>query len=143
MDDPVYISTLALLVSILAIGISFTALTRDRHKVHVYGAAFEDPPNTWNLSITAANAGKRPISMSFVRVHRGGKPVQWLPFSEDGTSKKIEVGDSVTMNIPPKYWSNLSELNECTVTVQDALGKRYPVPGFTYWSRLARAALGG
>jgi hypothetical protein len=127
-----YIAYLALLTSIISLVVSFLTLHRDRHVVKARGSIYEttNEPEKWNLSISVSNAGKRPISVSFVTVRPKGMSGISVPFSEGG-SVSIEVGGSAVANImagtPAALWRNPTEIADCDIFVQDALGKDHIV----------------
>lgn len=117
----------ALLVSAGSLYVAGTALARDRHEIRVWAVAYEEPLGKWSLSVTVANAGKRPISLEFLTIRTRGRPGQSRMFNPKGV--RIEVGDAASTNVEPGdplwQWSSLQQLHKCAIYVEDSLGDKY------------------
>jgi hypothetical protein len=118
---------LALLVSVVSLVISFTALLRDRHVVRARAVAF-GRPEKWNLSVTVINSGKRPISITNVTIRPPDSPGISRGFLHNGSAARIEVGASASTEIMPGdplyCWGSDSPYHY-EITVEDAIGKTY------------------
>ena len=130
------VATLALLISLLSLTLSFINLVRDRHVVRVRATPFWKTKNTLTpdgVEVTVSNHGKRPISISRIYAQQHGLPVVGRSFPVlSNEDVRIEVGQSASTRIvagdPLFCWSNVGEFRLCRFVVEDALGKRYKVP---------------
>lgn len=130
--DSEYIAFIALLISIISLALSFLSLYRDRHVINARYSIYEMPaaPEKLNLSISVANAGKRPITICFITVRPKSSPGMSIPFSTEG-SVQIDVGGVAVANIlagsPAALWQSVSDIKSCQIFIQDALGKNHLV----------------
>jgi hypothetical protein len=124
------VSVLSLAFAGVSLAVSFTALRRDRYILITRGAIYESEPGRWAVSLTAANAGKRPITLTFVLVRPGGDPLHSRQFSHAGPIE-IPVGGTASTIIshgdPLYLWASLDELKKYAFSIQDALGKNHTV----------------
>ena len=127
----IIVSILSLAISILSLLVSLAALRRDRHRIIARASIYEVGPGKWGISLHAANAGKRPITLSFVSAQVGDRPPHSRSFSLEGPVE-VAVGAFAATNIEPGdalyLWSSMEELKRSSFKLQDVLGKHYDVP---------------
>ena len=128
---PEQISYLAFLTSIVSLVVAFLALYRDRHIVSVRAVPVGNLDGSFNLNVSVANSGKRPISVNHVLIKPPSHPGLFLNFAPKGENR-IDVGESRSCQINPSSLSNLpfswrsvKELRTFDIFVQDALGKKH------------------
>ena len=122
------IAYFALLASIVSLVISFLTLYRDRHVISVRAVPFESSKGVYNLNVTVANSGRRPISINHVLLRPPGDPGVFVDFAPNGQNR-IDVGESRSCQVSPVglpvSWSSVAELRGLDVYVQDAIGKKH------------------
>jgi hypothetical protein len=121
----------AFLVSVVSLVVALVALLRDNHRVVARAVFYETKSGMWAVSLVAANAGRRPITMSFVSAQPPGKPPHTRPFGTTGPVR-VETSDSAVTCIEPGdplfLWSSFEELRSFAFSCQDAVGKSYTAP---------------
>ena len=125
--DPLYISIISFLISLLAVFISFVALLRDRHKVKVVVVPTIGEREI-SAQVTVQNHGKRPIAITHAAVNKVGQPRHMRMFIrkpesdvrvEEGQSEHTQIKSGDILHI----WTTFEELCQCEFAVLDALGK--------------------
>ncbi|MDF3127384.1 hypothetical protein [Rheinheimera sp. 1928-s] len=127
------ISLLSLAISLAAFYLSFIAYRADKAVVSVRATLFEDHSNLGNFDavISVSNHGKRPVSLSFVRITKPDGQSFWVPFNANG-GEKLDVGEAKS-HVVPHSFKGLSvrdhkEWFEHMLFVQDALGGLHYAP---------------
>ena len=120
----------AFLISILALLVSLVALVRDHYRVKTRASIYEAEKGQWAISLVAANAGRRPITISFLTAQAPGRNPISRSFTGSGPAR-IDVNDSavtcVEANDPLYVWSSLDELRATTFRFEDVHGRSYRV----------------
>ena len=125
---------LALLVSIASLIVSFVALFRDRHALIASSVPVGSDTASWNLHVTVANGGRRPISINHVLLQRPNSSKRLFIDFQPAGQNKIDVGESKTKSVSPSAvaaafgWSSSEELLRYKIFVVDALGKQHSAP---------------
>ena len=127
-------ASIALLVSILSLLVSFIALFRDRHTLIVSSVPVGSDANSWKLHVTVANSGKRPITINHVMLQLPDSTQRLSVNFQPSGQGKLDVGESKTSVLSPNTlpagfgWTSCEQLLRYKVFVVDALGKRHGAP---------------
>jgi hypothetical protein len=127
------ISLLSLAISLAAFYVSFVAYRADKAVITVRVALLEDHLNLgkFNAAISVSNHGKRPVSLSLVRIRKPDGVSHWMQFSDNG-SEKLDVGEVKSHVVSHSFFGasmkDHKEWFEHMIFVQDALGNLHHAP---------------
>ncbi|MDP5145992.1 hypothetical protein ORI98_06030 [Shewanella sp. ULN5] len=126
------LASLAFIASLLALWISWKTYDRDTHSIKVHKSIFGHPSTGWNVSISVANVGRRPISI----VHKSyespdGRHCSFSFLHPEAGSARIEEGDSVATEFKGEngqgFFRTTEEARATKFFITDSLGETYQV----------------
>lgn len=129
MDYSLIISVFSLMISVVAVIISYTTLQRDRYRIKVTWTPVESDREIL-ARVYVRNHGKRPVDIVSVSAEKQGEERKSRSFVRRSASEiRIEEGQSFETHIRSgdhlHLWDTLEELKNVTFAVTDALGREY------------------
>lgn len=134
LEEFMYLSVVAIVISALSLFVSTWALLRDRSRLKVYSIFYpghEDYGQT-GIKFKAVNRGRRPIYIRSIGgdIEENGWHAQRV--GEDEFGKKLEENQYVE-----EHWNRNDLIVEApnftdryvSIWFEDSLGRRYKVPG--------------